>query len=163
VLGAPVEREPALAGSHVVIETNLDDATGELLAAAIEAVLAEGALDVWASPATMKKGRPAWVLSALAEQERSDLVAHAMLRETTSIGVRRYAVSRVERPRRVVRVDTEFGAIPIKVAEGPYGPAQVKPEFDACLAAARAHGVPVREVVQAAMAAAKANGTAAGG
>jgi hypothetical protein len=155
VLGAPVSRERESPGSHVVIEANVDDATGELLAAAMEAVLAEGALDVWASPATMKKGRPAWVLSALAEEARSDIVAHAMLRETTSIGVRRYAVSRVERPRRTVAFDTLFGSIPVKIAEGPYGPAQMKPEFDACLAAARLHGVPVREVIQAAMAAAR--------
>jgi pyridinium-3,5-bisthiocarboxylic acid mononucleotide nickel chelatase len=155
VLGSPVRREREDAGSHVVIEANLDDATGELLAAAIEAVMAEGAVDAWASPATMKKGRPAWVLSALAEEARSDRVAHAMLRETTSIGVRRYPVSRVERPRRTVAFDTAFGSIPVKIAEGPYGPAQMKPEFDACLAAARVHGVPVREVIQAAMAAAR--------
>jgi hypothetical protein len=155
VLGTPAEeREHSDGGTHVVIEANVDDATGELLGAAMEAVLAEGALDVWASPVTMKKGRPAWVLSALAEAARSDLVAHAMLRETTSIGVRRYAVSRVERPRRTEAFETAFGSIPVKIAEGPYGPAQVKPEFDACLIAARVHGVPVREVVQAAMAAA---------
>ncbi len=160
VLGAPadgVHRAGGIDESHVVIETNIDDATGELLAAAIEAVLEEGALDVWASPATMKKGRPAWVLSALAEHARADTVARAMLRETTSIGVRRYAVSRIERPRRTAAFDTVFGSIPVKIAEGPYGPAQLKPEFDACLAAARVHGVPVREVVQAAMAAARAN------
>jgi hypothetical protein len=163
VLGTPVEREASEIGSHVVIEANIDDATGELLAAAIAAVLAEGALDVWATPATMKKGRPAWVLSALAERARSDIVAHAMLRETSSIGVRRYAVSRLERPRRVVAFETSFGSIPVKIAEGPYGPPQLKPEFDACLAAARAHGVPVREVVQAAMVAARARENTAGG
>jgi uncharacterized protein (TIGR00299 family) protein len=164
VLGTPIEheREPAFAGSHVVIEANVDDATGELLAAAMEAVRTEGALDVWATPATMKKGRPAWILSALAERARSDLVAHAMLRETTSIGVRRYAVSRIERPRRVVVIETVFGSIPVKIAEGPYGPAQVKPEFSACLAAARLHGIPVREVVSAATAAARAKVHAAG-
>jgi hypothetical protein len=156
VLGIPGDRARDEHGSHVVIEANVDDATGELLAAAIEAILAEGALDVWASPATMKKGRPAWVLSALAEHARSDLVAHAMLRETTSIGVRRYSVSRVERPRRTVVFETAFGPIPVKIAEGPFGPAQLKPEFEACLSASRVHRIPVREVVQAATAAARA-------
>jgi uncharacterized protein (DUF111 family) len=77
-----------------------------------------------------------------------------MLRETTSIGVRRYEVSRVERPRRVVEVETAYGKIAVKIAEGPYGPPQIKPELDACVAAARAHGVPVREVIRAALAAA---------
>jgi uncharacterized protein (TIGR00299 family) protein len=155
VLGQPVSdlRESGSA-SHVVVEANLDDATGELLAAALDAVLAAGALDAWASPTTMKKGRPAWVLSALAERARSDDVAHCILRETTSIGVRRYPVSRVERPRRMVGVETVFGSIPVKISAGPFGPPQVKPEFDECLKAARAHGVPVREVLQAALSAA---------
>ena len=51
-------------------------------------------------------------------------------------------------------VETPFGPIPVKVSEGPYGPPQRKPEFDACQAAARAHGVPVRVVLEAAIAAA---------
>ena len=77
-----------------------------------------------------------------------------MLRETTSLGVRRIDVSRTERPRRMVDVETPFGKIPMKIAEGPFGPPQAKPEFDACAAAARAHGVPVREVLAAALLAA---------
>jgi pyridinium-3,5-bisthiocarboxylic acid mononucleotide nickel chelatase len=139
--------------SHVVLETNVDDATGELAAATIEAVLAAGALDVWATPITMKKGRPALTLSAIATAEMADSIAHAMLRETTSLGLRRYPVDRVERPRRFVEVATPYGPIPVKVSEGPFGPPQVKPEFDACAAAAKAHGVPVREVLRAALAA----------
>jgi len=150
--GEPGGQEPS--GSHVVIETNVDDATGELVASAIGALLADGALDAWAAPITMKKGRPALLLSALAPAERADAVAHTMIRETTSLGVRRYAVSRLERPRRVVSVDTPFGPVPVKIAEGPFGPSQAKPEFDACLALARAHSVPVREVIRAALLAA---------
>jgi pyridinium-3,5-bisthiocarboxylic acid mononucleotide nickel chelatase len=149
VLGA---REPP--GTHVVIEANVDDATGELVANAIEVLLAAGALDAWATPITMKKGRPSLTVSALTDVARADVVATAMLRETTSIGIRRYAVARVERPRRSVEVVTPYGLIPVKIAEGPYGPPQVKPEFDACLAAARAHDVPVREVLRAAVLAA---------
>lgn len=141
-------------GTHAVLECNLDDATGELVAGAIEALLSGGALDAWAAPATMKKGRPAYVLSALAPAEHADRIAALMLRETTSLGVRRHAVDRVERPRRVETVHTPFGPIPVKIAEGPFGPAQVKPEWDACLAAAHASGVPVREVIRAALVAA---------
>jgi uncharacterized protein (TIGR00299 family) protein len=155
VLGAPVtamHASPAHgAATHAVLEANVDDATGELAASWIAALHAAGALDAWATPITMKKGRPALTLSALARIESADAVAHAMLRETTSLGVRRYDVTRAERPRRTVEVETVYGRISVKVAEGPFGPPQVKPEFDACLAAARAHGVPVREVVRAAM------------
>ncbi|WP_394826833.1 nickel pincer cofactor biosynthesis protein LarC [Pendulispora albinea] len=140
--------------SHTVLETNVDDATGELVASAIESLLAAGALDVWATAITMKKGRPALTLSALVETPKAEIVGALMLRETTSLGVRRYDVSRLERPRRQVQVETPFGIIPVKVAEGPYGPPQVKPEFDACAAAAREHRVPVREVIRAALLAA---------
>jgi hypothetical protein len=150
--GAHATRE----GSHVVLEANLDDATGELVASAMEALLAAGALDAWAAPITMKKGRPAMIVSALARAEQADALAHVLIRETTSLGVRRHAVDRVERPRRVVEVDTPYGRIPVKIAEGAFGPPQIKPEHDACAAAAKAHGVPVREVVRAALVAAAA-------
>jgi hypothetical protein len=140
--------------THVVIEANIDDATGELLGATIDTLLSQGALDAWATPITMKKGRPAFTLAALARAPDADRIAHALIRETTSIGVRRYDVSRLERPRRMASVETAYGPIAVKIAEGPFGPAQVKPELDACAAAARAQGVPLREVMRAAMAAA---------
>jgi uncharacterized protein (TIGR00299 family) protein len=138
---------------HVVLEANVDDATGELVGHAIETWMAEGALDAWATPVTMKKGRPGLTVSVLTTEERADALAASVLRETTSIGVRRYPVSRLERPRRLVIVGTRFGEIPVKVSEGPFGPPQAKPEFDACERAARVHGVPVREVIQASLAA----------
>jgi uncharacterized protein (TIGR00299 family) protein len=140
--------------THAVLEANVDDATGELAASWIERLLAEGALDAWVTPITMKKGRPAMTISALAPLDRADAVAHAMLRETTSLGLRRHDVSRLERPRTIEQVETAYGRIPVKIATGPFGPPQMKPEFDACAAAAAAHGVPVREVIRAAMAAA---------
>jgi hypothetical protein len=144
------------AATHAVLEANVDDASGELAANWIERLLAEGALDAWVTPITMKKGRPAMTISALAPLTQVDAVAHAMLRETTSLGLRRYDVSRLERPRTLEQVETPYGLIPIKIATGPFGPPQMKPEFDACVAAATTHGVPVREVLRAAMAAAAA-------
>jgi len=156
VLGAPstAPHDHPTHATHAVLEANIDDATGELFASWIEALLAAGAVDAWATPITMKKGRPALTVSALAPLDRADAVSHAMLRETTSLGLRRYDVVRTERPRRIVRVDTVYGAIPVKLGEGPFGPPQAKPEFDACAAAASAHGVPVREVLRAATVAA---------
>ena len=154
VLGTrPVPADEA--ASHVVIEANVDDLTGEVAAHAIEALLAAGALDAWAVPITMKKGRPALTLAALAPSAQASAVAAVLLTETTSIGVRRIPVSRTERPRRTITVVTAFGPISVKVSEGPFGPPQIKPEFDECAAAARTHGVPVREVIAAALAAAR--------
>ena len=166
VLGTPTAQANAsnghAHGTHVVLEANLDDATGELLASCVEALLTEGALDAWAIPITMKKGRPAYTLSAIAPAALADRVAGVMLRESTTIGVRRHEISRVERPRRIEHVRTRFGKLPVKVADGPFGPPQRKPEFDACLEAARAHGVPVREVLEAALVAASKLGTKPG-
>jgi uncharacterized protein (DUF111 family) len=152
LLRAVLGRDTATAtATHVVLEANIDDATGELLASCIESLLAEGALDAWAAPITMKKGRPAYLLGAVTTAALADTVATVMLRESTSLGVRRHEVTRVERPRHIEHVDTRYGRVPVKVAGGPFGGAQRKPEFDACLALAKEHGVTVREVLEAAL------------
>lgn len=139
-------------GSHVVLEANVDDMTGELAAHAIEQLLAAGAVDAWATPITMKKGRPGLTISALSPASAADHVAAAMLRETTSLGVRRAAVARTERPRRLVLVATSFGPIEVKISDGAFGPPTIKPEFDSCVRAAERHGVPVRVVIAEALA-----------
>ncbi len=139
--------------SHTVLEANLDDITGELLAHCIEKLLTAGAVDAWVTPITTKKGRPAYILSALTPVAQTEQIATALLAESTSIGVRSYDVRRVERPRHHIEVNTAYGAIPIKVSSGPYGSPQIKPEFSACAAAAEMHNVPVRDVIRAALAA----------
>lgn len=144
---------PEGAADLFVLEANLDDMTGELVGHAIALLLEGGALDAWAVPITMKKGRPGVVLSALVRAAAADELSALMLRETTSLGVRRTPALRSERPRRTVSIETRFGAIPLKVSEGPYGPVQAKPEFDACARAAAAHGVPVRVVIAAVLSA----------
>jgi uncharacterized protein (TIGR00299 family) protein len=155
VLGAvPAGSADSVAGeppTHVVIEANVDDATGELVGHAIDVMLGEGALDAWAAPVTMKKGRPGLIVGLITTVARADALAAALLRETSSIGVRRYAVSRVERPRSSVTVETTYGPIPVKVSGGAFGPPRAKPEFDACRAAAASHRVPVHEVIREAM------------
>jgi uncharacterized protein (DUF111 family) len=121
----------------------------------VSALLAAGALDAWAIPIVMKKGRPALTLAAVGPSEQAESLARVMLRETSSIGVRILPLRRIERPRRVVEITTPFGAIPVKISTGPYGPAVIKPEFDACARAATLHQVTVREVIAAALEAAK--------
>jgi uncharacterized protein (DUF111 family) len=160
VLGSstrPIERE---APSHFVLEANVDDMTGELAGHAIEALLAEGALDCWATPVTMKKGRPGLVISVLVEAARADELSRCLLRETSSIGVRRLPAERSERPRRSLRVTTQYGDVSVKISEGDFGAPRVKPEFDECAALARSAGVPVRDVIDAALAAYEHHGFA---
>jgi uncharacterized protein (DUF111 family) len=141
--------------SHVIVEANVDDMTGELAGHAVTALLAAGALDAWAVPIVMKKGRPALLIAAIGTSEQADSLAATVLRETSSIGVRILPLRRVERPRRIVEVSTPYGPVPVKVSAGPFGPAVIKPEFDACVRVAAASNVTVREVIAAALDAAK--------
>jgi uncharacterized protein (DUF111 family) len=141
--------EPRL--THEVLSCNVDDMSGEELGLSISRLMQAGALDAWAAPIVMKKGRPAWCLSALATREGSSVVSDAMLRDSSSIGLRRVRVSREELPRRVLLVATRYGEVPVKVS-GAGTSRHLKPEFDACVELAEAHGVAVREVVAAALA-----------
>ncbi len=151
VLGSPVAATGVANDEHVVLEANIDDMTGELTGYVLTLLMQSGALDAWAAPITMKKGRPGVVLSAIAAARDALRLSELILRETTTIGVRRTATERVERPRRMIEIQTRFGVVPVKVAEGPFGPVQFKPEFDVCAALAERSHVPVREVIAEAM------------
>jgi uncharacterized protein (DUF111 family) len=136
---------------QTVIETNLDDATGELAGYCMKRLLDAGALDVWSVPVTMKKGRPGLVLSALVASSAATEIAAILLRESTSLGVRFHRVTRLVRPRRVLDVSTRYGRVPVKVGEGPFDSPQIKPEFDVCVHLAEEQNLPVREVLSEAL------------
>jgi hypothetical protein len=138
--------------THMLVEANVDDMTGELAGHALATLLQQGALDAWGTPIIMKKGRPGLVVSALARMHDAGRVADALLRETSSIGVRFTPVSRRELERKLIEVETPFGAIPVKVSGSAATGRKLKPEFEACAAAARVHDVPVRVVVESALA-----------
>jgi uncharacterized protein (TIGR00299 family) protein len=134
----------------VLLETNLDDATGQTLAQAIERALSEGALDAWAVPATMKKGRPGHVLSVLARPADVARLERVLFEETPTLGVRRHAVARTALARHHVEVQTPFGSVRVKVRSGPRGP-EATPEHDDCRRLAEVRGVPLRTVQEAAL------------
>jgi hypothetical protein len=135
------------------IDANIDDMSPELCGPASDAVFAAGALDVWWTPITMKKGRPALMISALADAGARAAVAAAVLRETTTIGVRYALHERTVLARSIREVDTLYGSIAIKLATDGDRIINAAPEFEACVAAARRHGVPVKQVFAAAQAA----------
>ena len=150
---AVLGREPSQREGAYVLEANLDDLTPQLVAAAMDACFAAGALDAWASPALMKKGRPAQILGALASAATRDAVATAILRTTSTLGVR---VTRVERDvleRRLDTVATPYGDVRVKVALRAGEAWHANPEYDDCAARAAERGVPVQEVHAAALAA----------
>lgn len=126
----------------VLLEATVDDVTGEVLAATIEAALAEGALDVWLTPVTMKKGRPGHVVSALADPSAAARVAATIVRETGSLGVRAHRLERWPEARRFDDVEVLGRTVRVKVSSG-----RVKVEHDDAARAARQLGLPLREVI----------------
>jgi uncharacterized protein (DUF111 family) len=151
VIGRPVA--DAEKGECVVVEANIDDMNPEWTEALFDALFAAGALDVWLQPITMKKGRPALMLSVLCEPSYREAVTHALLAESTTIGVRHRSVERTVLPRHFVEVDTPYGRVKLKLA-GPDGaPLNVAPEYEDCRRVARAAGVPVKLVYLAALSA----------
>jgi uncharacterized protein (TIGR00299 family) protein len=142
MLCEPADQRAAM----VVVETNVDDVSGEVLAHTIDMLLTAGAADAWTTPAVMKKGRPAQVVHVLAAAEAAPTLEALLLRESGSLGARRYAVERTALPRstHTVWVDGH----PVRVKQGPWS---AKPEHDDVVAAARALGLPYRRVAEEAM------------
>jgi len=137
----------------MLIETNLDDLSPELVPDAAERCFAAGALDVWVSPAQMKKGRPGIVFSALARPADERAVAEAILRETTTLGVRVSPARRWELAREWISVEVDGETIRVKLGFLDGLVINAAPEHDDCLAAARRTGRPVKELWGAALAA----------
>jgi uncharacterized protein (TIGR00299 family) protein len=126
----------------VVIEANLDDVTGEQLADAIATLMAAGANDAWVSPAVMKKGRPAHVLSVLADPVDAPRLREIVLEETGSFGLRQHLVDRYAVRRAFEQVELDGATVNLKVSAR-----HAKVEHDDALAIARARGTSVREVI----------------
>jgi pyridinium-3,5-bisthiocarboxylic acid mononucleotide nickel chelatase len=146
VLGKPAAGKEG-AETCAVLEANIDDMTGEVAAHAVERLLGEGALDSWIEAIQMKKGRPALKLSALVRREDVGRLGALLLRETSTIGLRFHFVGRIEMTRTMRTVETPYGPIRVKIAQGLQGARNAAPEFEDCKAAAARHGVPLKEVM----------------
>ncbi len=125
----------------VLVETNLDDATGETIAHAVGALLEAGAHDAWVTPIVMKKGRPGHTVSALCDPALAAQVARTLASETGSLGVRGTTLDRWAAPRDTDQVEVEGRAVRVKVSPG-----RVKAEHSDAARVARLSGLPVREV-----------------
>jgi uncharacterized protein (TIGR00299 family) protein len=150
--GAEPAGQPA-----VVLEANVDDVTGEVLAHAVARLLAAGAHDAWVTPIVMKKGRPAHTVAVLADPAQAAALTTLLMAETGTLGVRSQTLTKYPAPRTVEVV--EVGGHPVRVKVTPGG--RVKVEFDDAVAAADALGVPVREVLVRAEADAGSTGSTA--
>jgi len=137
----------------LVLETEVDDAAPQLLGPVLDRLLEAGALDAFFTPVQMKKGRPGVLVTVLAEPGRREAVEEVLFRETTTLGVRRQEWQRTALERETHAVSTAYGEIRIKVGRRGGRVYNAQPEFEDCLRAAAERGVPVKEVLAAALAA----------
>jgi uncharacterized protein (TIGR00299 family) protein len=153
VLRASLGRAEDKAEGLWVVEANLDDSTPQLLGYLVERLLAGGALDAWVTPVVMKKGRPGHLLSAMVEGSKREVVIDQVLRESTTLGVRSYRVERQALERDWVEVQTPWGQVRVKRGLRGGEVLNAHPEFEDCRRVAEAAGVPVKQVMAAALAA----------
>jgi len=135
----------------LVLEANLDDLSPQVLAYAMERLLAEGALDVFSMPVQMKKSRPGAILTVLAKCEDADRLIKVMFAETSTLGVRRREERRQVLDRRWETVATEWGPVRIKIANLNGTVSNCAPEFDDCRRIAAERNVPLKTVMQEAL------------
>jgi len=143
-------------GGAVVLETNVDDLDPRLWPGVLDALFAAGASDAWLTPILMKKGRPAHTLSALCRPEAVPDVQAAVFATTSSIGLRVVPVGKVALEREQAAVDVLGGRVGVKVAVADGRAVNVSVEYEDVAALARELGLPVKEVLRAATAAAAA-------
>jgi uncharacterized protein (TIGR00299 family) protein len=154
--GAAALSGAAQAGQPLArLEANLDDVSGEVVAHAVDALLAAGALDAWTAHVTMKKGRPGVVLSALAHLADAPRLRDLIGRETGTLGVRVSVVERWPFARQAGEVEVE--GLPVRIKRTAL---RVKVEYEDAARVARRTGLPLREVVSRAEAEARRTGGA---
>jgi uncharacterized protein (TIGR00299 family) protein len=134
-----------------VLEANLDDLNPQVLAYAMERLLAEGALDVFSTPVQMKKNRPGALLTVLTKIEDADRLTKLIFAETTTLGIRRRDEKRQILTRRWETVNTTWGEVRIKIANLNGCITNYAPEYEDCRALAKMHQVPLKEVIQEAL------------
>ena len=142
-----IGRRAAVGGSAgqsvMLLEANVDDVTGETLAFAVEQLLAAGAYDAWLTPIVMKKGRPACTVSVLVDQADAAALREVLVRETGTMGVRGRIMERWPQARSFDTVTIDGHEIAVKVTAE-----RVKAEHEDVARAARALGLPLREVAR---------------
>jgi uncharacterized protein (TIGR00299 family) protein len=128
----------------------IDDMNPQIYGVLIDMLLAAGALDVYYTAVQMKKNRPGTLVTVMAPPDRRAALSAIVFRETTTLGVRYHDEEREVLDREIVPVTTPWGAVPVKVARLGGVVTNAAPEFEACLALARSHGVPIKDIQAAA-------------
>ncbi|MCL2932971.1 MAG: nickel pincer cofactor biosynthesis protein LarC [Trichodesmium sp. MAG_R03] len=129
-----------------VLETQIDDCSPQAIAYTFDALFAVGALDVFSQPVTMKKSRLGVLLTVICRSEKLSACEEVILRETTTLGIRRSIQQRSILEREIHQVHTEYGTVRLKVAKKGQKIVNVQPEYEDCAALARQKNIPLMEV-----------------
>lgn len=140
--------EPDKGHQAQLVECNVDDMNPELSEYLAARLFSAGAGDVWFTPVIMKKGRPAFTLSVICEEEQLDAVREILFTESTTIGLRVTPFTKETLRREFEEIDTRFGKVVIKKSFFNDRLVSVKPEADRCAAIATATGLPMKQVMQ---------------
>jgi uncharacterized protein (TIGR00299 family) protein len=132
-----------------MIETNIDDVSPQIIGHVMDRAFELGARDCYFTPVQMKKNRPGVLLSILCDDREKESMMRLLFTETTTLGVRTYQVERRALQRNMVRVETEYGPIDVKVAHLNGSVVNEMPEFEQCRRVAREVGVPLKAVEDA--------------
>jgi hypothetical protein len=138
-------------GDIIVLEANIDDMNPQLFSYVQQKLLDLGALDAFAVPIQMKKGRPGMIFTVLAMPAKAESLSRVLLTETTTLGVRMRTEKRRILARRHVTVQSPWGPIRVKLGVLEQDVVNVAPEFEDCRAIAEAHNVPLKTVLQEAV------------
>lgn len=131
----------------LVLETNLDDCTGEYLGYVMERLFEQGALDVFFTPIFMKKNRPAYRMTVICTPFDMRKMEELIFRHTTTIGLRKRLENRTVLPRKKEVLHTKYGELEVKIA-AVGAEERIYPEYESAKKLAMQHGVSLNEIYQ---------------
>jgi uncharacterized protein (TIGR00299 family) protein len=129
-----------------IVETNIDNMSGEILGYVMEKLFEAGAVDAYFTPIQMKKGRPGVIISAIVAESNLSSVELVLLNQTTTFGIRKYKVVRTILTREFKEVDTRFGKIKVKIGKYNGDIKSFSPEYEDCKRIAEERGIPLKQV-----------------
>lgn len=152
IIGTPLTPESKqdgyLSDTVKVIETTIDDMNPEIFGYLMEALFANGALDVYWIPVYMKKNRPGTLVQVLSHEPDIDALRDVFFRETTTIGLRVSTARRWMLPRETITLPLPVGRVALKRITLPGGETRWIPEYEACRRLAREKGIPIRQAYE---------------
>ncbi len=145
VVMGTLEDKNELKDEIIKLETNIDDTSSEILGYTMERLFSVGALDVFLTPIYMKKNRPATMVTVLVNRENEQTAVDLLLKETSTLGIRKSTLKRYCLDREIVKINTQFGEVSVKLSKGKDF-SKLSPEYEDCRKIAETTGLPLREI-----------------